>query len=135
LGLKYSRITLMTQFAYLIASPLFLLLCMSVVGLIGAKHKWQLVHKRLRWIIAWAAIGFVIASLLAPAAFNTGFAYRNAANLVWPCAWPFRLSLIGKLDDVPLSPPIGFFFIEGLINGGYYAVLAALTSVAVTRFK
>jgi len=113
-------------FEYFGIPTFFLLLCMSVVGWVGRKQKREFVHRRFRWITTWAVIGFFVALLLAVTAWimNTNFVYNNASLV-----WPFCLTL-GALDG---HPPIGVGLlvvsVMGLVNGLYYALLAALSWV------
>jgi hypothetical protein len=103
---------------------LFIMLCMVAVGWISFIAKGKFVRKLFKWVTGWGALGYFLAISLAIAAWvmNTDFVYRHARMV-----WPFRLSLI-VLDGHP-SVGMGLLLIGlmGVMNGLYYALMAALT--------
>jgi hypothetical protein len=111
-------------FAYLGLPSLFIMLCMTAVGCLGFIANSAFVRKLFKWVTGWGALGCFLAISLALAAWvmNTDFVYSHASMV-----WPFRLSLI-VLDGHP-SVGIGLLLIGlmGVVNGLYYAFMAALT--------
>ena len=118
-----------TGFFYYFGVPsLFLMVCMAVAWWVSRKKK----HKPINWIATWGLIGFFVAVLLAITAWimNTDFVYNNASLV-----WPFCLGL-GALDGHP-SIGVGLLLVAlmGLINGLYYALLAALSWLLFRVFR
>jgi hypothetical protein len=111
-------------FVYLGVPTLFIMLCMTAVGWVSFIANRKFVRKLFKWVTGWAALGYFLAISLAIAAWvmNTDFVYRHASMV-----WPFRLSLI-VLDARP-SVGAGLLIIclMGVMNGLYYALMAALT--------
>jgi hypothetical protein len=111
-------------FVYLGVPTLFIMLCMTAVGCVSFTANRKFVRKLFKWVTGWGALGYLLAISLAIAAWvmNTDFVYRHASMV-----WPFRLSLI-VLDGRP-SVGAGLLLIclMGVMNGLYYALMAALT--------
>jgi hypothetical protein len=111
-------------FVYLGVPTLFIMLCMTAVGWVSFIANRKFVRKLFKWITGWGALGCFLAIFLAIAAWvmNTDFVYRHASMV-----WPFRISLI-VLDGRP-SVGAGLLLIclMGVMNGLYYALMAALT--------
>jgi hypothetical protein len=111
-------------FVYLGVPTLFIMLCMTAVGWVSFIANRKFARKLFKWVTGWGALGYFLAFSLAIAAWvmNTDFVYRHASMV-----WPFRLSLI-VLDSRP-SVGAGLLIIclMGVINGLYYALMAALT--------
>jgi hypothetical protein len=111
-------------FAYFGPPTLLIMLCMTAVGWFSSISNRKFVQKLSKWVTRWGAVGFCLAMFLAVTAWvmDTDFVYSHA-NIVWP----FCLSL-GALDG---HPSLGFGLLlvclMGVINGVYYALMAALT--------
>ena len=113
-------------FFYYFGMPsLFLLLCMGVVGWIRFRKHRIFVPLR-RWIVAWGLTGYFVASLLAITAWgmDTDFVYNNASLV-----WPFCLTLVALNGHPSMGVGLLVVALMGLINGLYYALLAALSLV------
>jgi hypothetical protein len=97
---------------------------MSAVGWIDSKRSKRFVQNPLKWVTGWTLFGCAVAILLAVTAgiMNTDFVY-NHASLVWP----FCLSLAALNDSPSLGLGLMVVGIMGIMNGLYYALLAALT--------
>jgi hypothetical protein len=111
-------------FAYLGLPSLFIMLCMIAVGCVGLYANRKFMRKLFKWITAWGTLGCFLAISLAIAAWvmNTDFVYSHASMV-----WPFRLLLI-VLDSHPsLGAGLLLIGLMGVMNGLYYALMAALT--------
>jgi hypothetical protein len=103
---------------------LFIMLCMTVVGWFSSITNRKFIQKLFKWVTRWGALGCFLAMFLAVTAWvmNTDFVYSHASIV-----WPFCLSL-GALDGHP-SLGVGLLLVclMGVMNGVYYALMAALT--------
>jgi hypothetical protein len=111
-------------FIYFALPTFFIMLCMTVVGWVSSAMKRRIVQKLFRWVSGWSVVGCFLAILLACTAWvmNTDFVYSHASIV-----WPFCLSL-AALDGHP-SIGVGVLLVcmMGVMNGLYYALMAALT--------
>ena len=110
-------------FIYFGPPTLFIILCMTAVGWLSSINSRNFVKKLFKWVTGWGAFGSFLAMFLAITAWvmNTDFVYSHASLV-----WPFCLSL-AALDGHP-SVGIGLLMVclMGVMNGLYYAVMAAL---------
>jgi len=103
---------------------LFIMLSMTAVGWVNSAQNRKFVQKLFIWVTGWSLFGCSVAILLAVTAgiMNTDFVASHASLV-----WPFCLSL-GALNDSPtFGASLLVVGIMGLVNGLYYALLAALT--------
>jgi hypothetical protein len=111
-------------FIYFGLPTLFIMLCMTAAVRVSSITNEKLVQKLFKWVAGWGALGCFLAMFLAVTAWvmNTDFVYSHASIV-----WPFCLSLVA-LDGHP-SLGVGLLLVclMGVMNGLYYALMAALT--------
>ena len=97
---------------------------MTAVGWFSSISNRKFVQQLSKWVTGWGALGFCLAMSLAVTAWvmNTDSVYNHASIV-----WPFCLS-VEVLDG---HPSLGFGLLlvclMGVMNGLYYALMAALT--------
>ena len=116
--------TIRSAFVYFGMPTLFIMLCMISLGWVTSVKKARFVQNQSKWVTGWAVSGCFLAILLAVISWemNTDFVYSHASLV-----WPFCLSL-AALDGHP-AIGVGLLLVcmMGVMNGLYYALIAALS--------
>ena len=100
------------------------MLCMTAVGWVSSITNRKFVQKLFKWVAGCSTLGCFLAISLAITAWvmNTDFVYSHASIV-----WPFCLSLAALDGHPPVAVAILLVCLMGVMNGLYYALLAALT--------
>src|SRR5258708_14790872 len=111
-------------FIYFGSPTLFIMLCMTAVGWVSSTKNKKSAQKLFKWVTGWGVLGCFLAILLAVTAWvmNTDFVYSHASLI-----WPFCISLAALDGHPPVGVGLLLVCMMGVMNGLYYALLAALT--------